>query len=121
MKKLIALALTLMLMLMSGCGSSDDQSKDTSIANPLSSDATDCANVVNVLLNQRLHYKNDAAENLMRKAALTVHGNPFPLNEKDENFGRLSKAALRENLRRYFMHCSRFDDRRLSYATAWRI
>ncbi|MBR1580508.1 MAG: hypothetical protein IJ668_08435 [Selenomonadaceae bacterium] len=119
MKKIIAWLMMFALMLTAGCGSSDDKpSKDTSIANPLSVDARDCANVVNVLLNQRLHYKNDATENLMRKAALTVHGNPFPLNETDENFGRYSKAALRENLRRDFMHCSRFDDRRLSYTTA---
>ena len=119
MKEIIASLMVLALLLTAGCGSSDDKpSKDASIANPLSVDAKDCANVVNVLLNQRLHYKNDAAENLMRKAALTVHGNPFPLNETDENFGKYSKAALRENLRRDFMHCSRFDDRRLSYTTA---
>lgn len=99
MKKLIAWLMMLAMMLMSGCGSSEEPSKETSIANPLSGDERDCANVVKVLLDQQLHYNNDAAENLMHRAALTVHGNPFPLNEADENFGRLSKAALRENLR----------------------
>lgn len=110
----------LALLLTAGCGSSSDEvsSKKSSIANPLSGDAADCANVVKILLDQQLHYNNDAAENLMHKALLAVHGNPFPLNETDENFGRYSKAALRETLHWYFMNCSRFDDRRLSYTTA---
>lgn len=120
MKKIIAWLMVFALMLTAGCGSSSEEesSKKSSIANPLSGDAADCANVVKILLDQQLHYNNDAAENLMHKALLAVHGTPFPLNETDENFGRYSKAALRETLRWYFMHCSRFDDRRLSYTTA---
>ena len=120
MKKLIAWLMMFALILTAGCGSSseDGSSKETSLANPLSSDARDCANVVKILLDQRLHYNNDAAEKLIHKSIVAVHGNPFPLNETDENFGRYSKAALKENLRLYFMHCSRFDDRRLSYAIA---
>ena len=119
MKKIIAWLMMLALMLTAGCGSFDDKpSKETSIANPLSGDAADCANVVKILLDQKLHYDNGAAENLMQKAALGVHGNPWPLNETHENFGRYSKVALHENLRDRFMNCSRLDDRRLSYTSA---
>ena len=120
MKKLIACLMMLAMLLTGGCGdsSSDKPSKETSISNTLSGDARDCANVVKILLDQRLHYNNDAAENLFHKSIVAVHGTPFPLNETDKNFGRYSKAALKENLRHYFMHCSRLDDRRLSYANA---
>ena len=107
----------LTLMLTAGCGSSSEDAtpKETPIATPLSDDASDCANIVKLLPDQQLHYNNDAAENLLDKAELSVHNNPFPLNE---NFGRYSKTALQENLRGRFMNCSRLDDRRLSYPSA---
>ena len=118
MKKLIAWLMMFALILTAGCGSSDESSKETSIANPLSGDAQDCANVVKMLSDQQLHYNNEAMKNLLHKAALGVHNNPFPLNETHHNFGRYNKAALRDNLRSRFIYCSRFEDRRLSYTSA---
>ena len=108
-RKLLALLMLLTLMLTAGCGSSSEDAtpKETPIAKPLSDDASDCANIVKLLLDQQLNYNNGAAETLLHKAELSVHNNPFPLNE---NFGRYSKTALQENLRGRFMTCSRFDD-----------
>lgn len=114
MTKLIIWLMMLVMMLTAGCGdSSSDNKPSKGTANSLSDDAQDCANVVKILLDQRLHYNNDAAENLTKKSVVSIRGNSFPIN-----FDRYSKAALKENLRRHFIHCSRLDERRLSYANA---